>query len=204
MKRGLILLLFLTGGIGTLLYITQPAVKSRLDSWIDAIQAHAGQEKLQPDTTSNSSPPAPKPEKRKKIPKLIKPDKYAHLDKYSKSTPEKYARDKIVLAKYLAKPAKGDLEKARVIYSWIATHIRYDDEGFNSGKYKDESADSVFARRTAVCEGFSSLFEELGLLMGLEVKKSLAMQKAMGTNQATGLRTQITPGTQSKLMAPGN
>jgi hypothetical protein len=170
MKRVLILLIIIIA-VGTFFYSTNPDIKTKIDNWIGVTQADSIREKLDSDTISNQSQQTRRTAKRKKIPKAIRPDKYAYLDKYARETPDKYSRDNVALAKYLAKPAKSDLEKARLIYSWIATHIRYDDEGFNSGEFKDESADSVLTRRTAVCDGFSSLFQELGLLMGLEVEK---------------------------------
>src|SRR6188474_1727586 len=170
MKRVLILLIIIVA-FGTFFYSTNPDIKTKINNWIGVAQADSVQVKSQSDTTSGKSQPTRRATKRAKIPKTIKPDQYAYLDKYAKETPEKYSHDNVALAKYLAKPAKSDLEKARLIYSWIATHIRYDDEGFNSGEFKDESADSVLTRRTAVCDGFSSLFQELGLLMGLQVEK---------------------------------
>jgi Transglutaminase-like superfamily len=171
MKRGLILLVVLFAGLGTFLYSTNSDFKAELNSWIGIAQQDSVQENSQVDTVSNATRSTNKTSKRKKIPKTIKPDKYAHLDRYARETPDKYSRNNSELAEYLKRPAKSDLEKARLIYSWIVTHIHYDDEGFNTGQYKDEIADSVLVRRKAVCEGFSSLFQELGLLMGLEVEK---------------------------------
>lgn len=172
MKRALPLLIVIIAGTGTLLYITNPEIKTKLDGWIGVIQADSVLEKSQSDTVSNKSLQTKRTtKKRKKIPKTIKPDNFAYLDKYARETPDKYSHDNVSLAEYLEKTAKSDLEKARLIYSWIATHIRYDDEGFNTGEYKNESTDSILTRRTAVCDGFSSLFQDLGLLMGLEVEK---------------------------------
>jgi hypothetical protein len=179
MKRLLISLIIVIA-VGTFFYSTNPDIRIKIDNWIGVTRADSLQAKFQSDTTSGKSQPTKRATKREKIPKTIKPDKYAYLDKYARETPDKYSRDNAVLAKYLAKLAKSDLEKARLIFSWIATHIRYDDEGFNTGEYKNESADSVLSRQTAVCEGFSSLFQELGLLMGLEVKKISGYAKGYG------------------------
>jgi Transglutaminase-like superfamily len=180
MKRGLILLVVLFAGLGTFLYSTNSDFKAEFNSWLGIAQQDSVQENSQADTVLNTTHSTGKISKRKKIPKTIKPDKYAHLDKYARETPDKYSRSNSELAKYLKRPAKNDLEKARLIYSWIATHIHYDDEGFNTGQYKDEIADSVVVRRKAVCEGFSSLFQELGLLMDLEVEKISGYAKGYG------------------------
>ena len=178
MNRGLLVLIVIIAGVGVFIYSTNVDIKTKLNTWIGITQVDSLQDKS--DTIPNKPLSTQRVAKKKRIPKTIKPDKYAYLDKYARETPEKYAHENTTLAKYLGKPAKNDLEKARLIYSWIATHIRYDDEAFNTEIYKDESADSVLIRRTAVCEGFSSLFQELGLLMGLEVKKISGYAKGYG------------------------
>jgi hypothetical protein len=180
MKRGLILLipLFVVGGI--FFYSSNPDIKTKFDSWIGITQVDSIHNKLELDSTSSKSQQTKTSKKRAKIPKTIKPDRYASLDKYARETPDKYSRDNLVLAEYLGRRAKNDLEKARLIYSWIATHIRYDDDSFNTGNYKNQGADSVFVSRTAVCDGFSSLFKELGLLMDLEVEKISGYSKGYG------------------------
>jgi hypothetical protein len=179
MKRGLILLVVLIG-LGTFFYLTNPNIKAKLDNWIGFAQPDSIQQNSQPHSTSTNTQPTSKSSKKKRIPKAIKPDKYAYLDKYARETPDKYSRTNSKLAEYLQRPAKNDLEKARLVYSWIATHIHYDDDGFNTGKYRVESADSILIRRRAVCDGFSSLFQELGLLMDLEVEKISGYAKGYG------------------------
>src|SRR5688500_13707456 len=179
-KRGLIVLLVIVVLLGAFLYVTNPDVKARLNSWIGINQADSVQQQSESDKTNRSKPKKRTTKKNEKTRKVIKPDKYAHLDKYARETPDKYAHDKVVLAKYLEKPAKNDAEKARLIYSWIATHIQYDDEAFNAGKDINESATSVLARRTANSDGFSSLFQELGLLMKLKVEKITGHSKGYG------------------------
>jgi hypothetical protein len=179
MKSGLRFLIMIMV-LGLFFYSINPEIKAKVDNWINLAQADSAQSKLQSDTTSDKFSSTKRAIKRQKIPKRIAPGIYAHLDKYARETPDKYSRNNVLLAKHLAKPAKNDSEKARLLYTWIATHIRYDVEAFNSGKYKDESADSVLGRRTAVCDGFSSLFQQLGLLMGLEVEKISGFAKGYG------------------------
>jgi hypothetical protein len=180
MKRGLIIFVVLIAGLGTFFYLANPGIKTRLDNWIDFAQQDSIQQNSLADSTSSNTQSTSNTSKKRKIPKAIKPDKFAYLDKYARETPDKYSRTSSELAEYLQRPAKNDLEKARLIYSWIATHIHYDDNAFNIGKYKDESADSVLVRRTAVCEGFSSLFQELGLLMDLQTEKISGYAKGYG------------------------
>ena len=95
---------------------------------------------------------------------------FEHLDAYARNTPERYAKDVATLAQYLSKPANNDLEKARLVFSWLAAHIRYDAEGYASGRVGSTSADRVLSSRKSVCEGYSNLFAAIGTSMGLEVK----------------------------------
>ena len=179
-KRGLIILIIIVVLVGAFLYVTNPDIRAKFYSWIGISQADSVQQNS-PDQVSGKSKPKRKTTKiDANIPKVIKPGKYADLDKYARETPDKYSHDKVTLAKYLQKPAKNDVEKARLIYTWIATHIRYDDEAFNTGKAKDESVKSVLARRTANSDGFSTLFLELGSLMKLNVEKIAGHTKGYG------------------------
>ncbi len=98
----------------------------------------------------------------------ISPKRLSKLDKYAKSTTYKHERNIQTLADYLMKPAKNDVEKARLIFSWIAFHIKYDARAFNSGKYGDLSAEGVLKSRKAVCTGFANLFQALCDASGLE------------------------------------
>jgi hypothetical protein len=120
---------------------------------------------------------------RNKTPKKLAPDKFYKLDQYAKNTPSKYQTDIKTLANYLVLPAKNDLEKARLLYSWIATHIRYDNEAYNTNNYAEQSAEETLTSRKAVCEDYSSLFFSLGLEMGLEVEKVIGYAKGYGYKQ---------------------
>jgi hypothetical protein len=83
---------------------------------------------------------------------------------------DEYAREASAetLASWLRRPASNDLEKMRLIFTWVATHIHYDDNGYNTGNYSDVAAESVLRNRVGVCQGYSNLFNELAKLAGLE------------------------------------
>jgi|SRR5688572_212432 len=179
-KRWLLVLIIIVVLVGAFLYVANPDIRAKFYSWIGINQADSVQQKSESDKTTPSKPKKSTAKKNANIPKAIKPDQYAHLDKYARETPDKYAHDRVVLAKYLQKPAKSDVEKARLIYAWIATHIQYDDEAFNAGKDINESAANVLARRIANSDGFSNLFQELGLLMKLQVQKIIGHSKGYG------------------------
>ncbi len=95
--------------------------------------------------------------------------KFSELDEYARNAPESEESSLTSLAAWLSKPASNDLEKARMIFSWIATHVSYDDNGFNIGNYSDTSPDGVLRNRVSVCQGYSDLFTALGKLAGLEI-----------------------------------
>ena len=95
--------------------------------------------------------------------------RYNELDQYAASVPEAFEENLDALVKYLVKPAKNNLERTRLVFSWIAFHVSYDDHGYNTGQYGDLSAEGVFKRRVAVCQGFSELFKIMGEKAGLDI-----------------------------------
>jgi transglutaminase-like putative cysteine protease len=68
------------------------------------------------------------------------------------------------------------LHKARAVFYWIATNIKYDWDAYSSGKintswdYKKDAL-QTFNSRTGVCDHYSSLFQYMAEQCGLEVKK---------------------------------
>src|SRR5687768_9759834 len=107
MKRLAFLVSVVAIGAGlTYTYRTNTDFKSRVDKWVSGIH--------QPESVKTQAE-KPRPEE-KPVPKPIKPDQFYELDKYARNTPEKYSKDITSLAEYLSKPAKTDLEKARLIF----------------------------------------------------------------------------------------
>jgi transglutaminase/protease-like cytokinesis protein 3 len=74
------------------------------------------------------------------------------------------------LAALLSRNATTDLEKARLIYSWITNNISYDAAAFFDGSYtrKDPSPEAVLSSRLAVCSGYAYLFQALAKEMNLK------------------------------------
>ena len=95
--------------------------------------------------------------------------RFPELDEYARNTPSHAEVSLETLASWLAAGSSNDLEKTRLIFTWIATHIAYDDNGFNTGNYADTKAESVLRNRASVCQGYSDLFQSLGKLAGLEI-----------------------------------
>jgi hypothetical protein len=182
MKKALLFLTFLVIGIGLAYYYhANSEFKSNLDNWLGFAKYDSAENAINLDTIGHMTQRTKKHKTRERIPKKLKPAEFDKLDKYARNTPEKYSHNIKDLADYLNIPAKNDLEKARLAFTWVATHIQYDAEAFNTGNYKNEfSADSVLMRRTAVCEGYSTLFMELGSKMNLEVVKIVGYAKGYG------------------------
>jgi transglutaminase/protease-like cytokinesis protein 3 len=110
---------------------------------------------------------------------------FKELDLHAFDIPSGYSDNLKLLVSYLVKPAINDLEKARVIFRWIANNISYDDQGYNTGNYADGSALGVFNNRTAVCDGFSELFMAMGKEAGLEIEKISGYSKGYGYRLGT-------------------
>lgn len=113
----------------------------------------------------------------------IEVNPFADLDNYAKNVPEHVSKNLKSLAKYLSLRANNDTEKARLVFSWVAHHIRYDDVAYNRGTYSDEKPATVLKRRLAVCAGYSALFESLAKEIGLEVKVISGYAKGYGNER---------------------
>jgi len=97
-----------------------------------------------------------------------KSDRFPVLDEYATTTPRHAEASIESLVDWLIKPASTDLEKTRLIFTWIATHVSYDDAGYNTGRYSDTSPEGVFRNRVSVCQGYSELFTRMCSIAGLE------------------------------------
>ncbi len=84
------------------------------------------------------------------------------------------------LAAYLAPRELPEEEKARAIFRWVTAHVDYDLEGYKSGAFESSGADETLKRRSAVCEGYSSLFEALASRAGLECATIHGFAKGAG------------------------
>lgn len=84
------------------------------------------------------------------------------------------------LATQLTRGAPTDQEKARALYEWVATNIRYDAESFLAGRARARSASDVLRERVAGCDGYARLFEALAKDAGLEAVTVLGWAKGAG------------------------
>lgn len=75
------------------------------------------------------------------------------------------------LANILSQYANTDLEKARLIYSWITNNISYDSFALlaiRSGAYPDVTSEAVLNTRQTICSGYANLYQKLADAMGLK------------------------------------
>jgi len=88
---------------------------------------------------------------------------YSTIDNYARNAPESAAKNLSTLSDYLTSPARTDLAKARSVYAWITSHIRYDESAFSGRRYSSEVdyADRTLRSRRAVCTGFALLFKHI-------------------------------------------
>ncbi|MFM9983633.1 MAG: transglutaminase domain-containing protein [Flavobacteriales bacterium] len=90
-----------------------------------------------------------------------------------------YNRSIDTLVSYLMIPATNQREKARLIYSWLAYTIRYDDRAYNTRKTSDFSSALVLKNKKGVCLGYAMLFEAMGTEAGLNVRTVIGYAKPM-------------------------
>lgn len=94
---------------------------------------------------------------------------YGAVDDWALHVPAAERQSPERLAAYLVQPAKDDFDKARALFRWLAANIVYDVQSYLSGAPPPVGAGNTFQSGRAMCEGFSSLFEQMGKAVGLEV-----------------------------------
>ncbi len=104
---------------------------------------------------------------------------FKKLDEIAFNFPDKY-KSVEALTEALVSHANNEIQKTRIIYSWVAGHIKYDDKSYNSGKFGDLTAAGVLKSRKAVCTGYANLFKEMCDVAGLEAVKVTGYAKAVG------------------------
>lgn len=106
-------------------------------------------------------------------------ERFPELDRIARETTEQQEASMATLVDWLTRHASDDLGKERLIFTWIATHVAYDDYGFNTGNYSDTSPEGVFRNRVSVCHGYSELFTALCRLAGLEAVTVIGYAKGI-------------------------
>ncbi|MDF2670983.1 MAG: transglutaminase domain protein, partial [Paenibacillus sp.] len=77
-------------------------------------------------------------------------------------------------ARVIAADKPDDEAKARALYQWVGTRIRYDwdkvEQYETKGIWKEQTPEDTFASREGVCIDYSRLYAVMARSVGLEVK----------------------------------
>ncbi|XP_078621326.1 uncharacterized protein LOC144887801 [Branchiostoma floridae x Branchiostoma japonicum] len=109
------------------------------------------------DRANTTSLGQKKPEPRTEIPDV---DVFKDLDKRAIEAPEGHATIKDLVL-YLIETATTPLEKARVLFRWVASHIQYDVVSYVTGGPKEVTPVGVFRNRMSVCQGYADLYKDM-------------------------------------------
>ena len=92
------------------------------------------------------------------------------------------------LANLLSSHANSEVEKARIIYTWITHNITYDvaalDNLFNQNIYPDVTTKAVLKNKATICSGYANLYQQLAEKMGL--KSVIVLGYAKGGDYIVG------------------
>ena len=107
----------------------------------------------------------------KKIISLLEKINHSIIDNILENAPKRENTSLEKLIKYLKKKSKNlsDVEKAWLVFKWIALNIEYDFAGVNNHNY-DVSNEATFNRGKSICEGYSRLYKNIGEKLGLIVE----------------------------------
>lgn len=94
----------------------------------------------------------------------IAKERNLQIASYAFDAPDRVARDRQTLARYLTRPYHNDYDKLQAIAYWIASHIAYDGYKYSGGKTSEREMQfeyDILQYRTGICEEFAELFKEL-------------------------------------------
>lgn len=93
----------------------------------------------------------------------------AELVNYALKAPPRKSSSMEKVAQYISNYTKDKLEKYMIIFLWVTFNIEYDTESYFSEKISSDScnSNSVFKNGKSVCAGYSSIFSDFCLRMGL-------------------------------------
>lgn len=106
---------------------------------------------------------------------------FKQIDQHALAVPRSKEKHLNSLVAYLIRPAKGDLQKARAIFRWITQNIAYDADAYFSGNYRNKkaTAEMVLRQRRGVCDAYATLFNQMAVVAGLEVRRVSGVVKGI-------------------------
>ena len=95
--------------------------------------------------------------------------RFQEIDSHAVLAPATLRRTLPALAKYLGTPFNSELQKSRVIYTWITHNIIYDiDSSLKGQHYPSMEPKDVLLRGSAVSKGYAKLYKAFADKMGLQ------------------------------------
>lgn len=78
------------------------------------------------------------------------------------------------MARELTENATTDMDKARILYSWIGSNLKYDydraEKALNNEKVEDSGAITAFKKRSGICFDYSCLYVAMARAVNLNVR----------------------------------
>lgn len=94
---------------------------------------------------------------------------YRAIDSHASSAPKEAEKTIADLSAYLCRSTKNDREKARAIFTWIASNLGYDWDTYHGSKKYEQRPEFTITQKCTDCLGHARLFEALSQAAGLEV-----------------------------------
>lgn len=101
--------------------------------------------------------------------RAAEPRDFSAIDRHALAAPAELKRSPEQLVAYLIQPATDDVDKARAIFRWLTHNVEYDIASYRAGTAAAQSTEQVLDTGKAMCSGYSTLFEALARLAGLDV-----------------------------------
>ena len=84
------------------------------------------------------------------------------------SDPDRYLAE---MVEFLIAKTDDDFLKVKLIHDWIADNIKYDTEGYFSGRLPKTDWKGTLQGGSSVCDGYSTLFDTMCAAAGIESRK---------------------------------
>lgn len=94
--------------------------------------------------------------------------RFSEIDRQVAEIPDSLSGDLVYLAGRLSEIGQTEHGKARAIYTWIVSNLRYDTRAYAAGVASWSAPADVLRHRVAVCAGYAKLVRALGTQMGLK------------------------------------
>ena len=98
-------------------------------------------------------------------------NEYLSIDKKALEIPHSFTQTSQSIANYITSNFKSESEKARAIFIWVASNIRYDTQIKFPTYYYEKREDKIInalKNRKGICENYAALFTDICLKSGIK------------------------------------